>query len=152
MRFVTCSKQKLAIVCVYRSPSVPMSIGLDDLGQLLMLVSRHVVLADDLKINMLSNCAATTKYRDLLNDFNLVQHITGPSRVTESSSTLIDHIVSTSIASMLNVKQALGLSDHRVRIADIDIIMQRPPVAFRWLCPFRRCCSNDVRGCLSCTP
>ena len=63
MRFVTCSKQKLAIVCVYRSPSVPMSIGLDDLGQLLMLVSRHVVLADDLKINMLSNCAATTNYR-----------------------------------------------------------------------------------------
>ena len=33
--FITCSQQKLAIVCVYRSPSIPMSIGLDDLGQLL---------------------------------------------------------------------------------------------------------------------
>ena len=28
---------------------------------------------------------------------------------------------------MLNVKQALGLSDHHVQIADIDIIMQRSP-------------------------
>ena len=62
--FVTCSQKKLAIVCVYRSPSIPMSIGLDDLGQLLsklMLVSCHVVLADDLSIDMLSTCAATSK-------------------------------------------------------------------------------------------
>ena len=96
--FVTCSPQKLAIVCVYRSPSIPMSIGLDDLGQLLsklMLVSRHMVLAGDLNIDMLSTCAATTNHQDLFDDFNLVQHVSGPSRVTESSSSLIDHIVTT---------------------------------------------------------
>ena len=49
--------------CVYQSPSNPMSIGLDDLGQLLsklMLVSHYVVLAGDLNIDMLSTCAATT--------------------------------------------------------------------------------------------
>ena len=33
--YVTCSQQKLAILCVYRSPSIPVSVGLDDLGQLL---------------------------------------------------------------------------------------------------------------------
>jgi len=64
----------------------------------------------------------------------------------------MDDIVSSSVVSMLNVWQALGLSDHCVQIADIDIITQLPPVAFCWLCPFRKCCWNDVRGCLSCTP
>ena len=53
---------------------------------------------------------------------------------------------------MLNVRQALGLSDHRVQIADIDIIIQRPSVAFHWLRPFHRCSWDDIRGCLSCTP
>ena len=142
-------------VCVYRSPSIPVSIGLDDLGQLLsklLLVSRHVVLAGDLIIDMKSTCAATTNYQNLLSDFNLVQHVTGPSRVTDTSSTLIDHIVSTPIVSMLSVKQAIGLSDHCVQITDIDVVMQRPSVTFCWLRPFRRCCLDDVRGCLSSAP
>ena len=90
-----------------------------------MLVSRHAVLADDLNIDMLSTCAATANYQDLFNDFNLVQHVTSLSRVAESSLTLTDHIVSTSVVSMLNVKQALGLSDHHVQIADIDILLCR---------------------------
>ena len=50
--------------------------------------------------------------------------VTGPSRVTDTSSTLIDHIVSTPVVSMLSVKQAIGLSDHRVQIADIDVVVQ----------------------------
>ena len=54
--------------------------------------------------------------------------------------------------SKLNVKQALVLRDHHVQIADIDIIVQRPSVAFLWLRPFPRCCWNDVRGCLLSTP
>lgn len=52
-----------------------MSIGLDDLGQLLsklLLTSHHVVLVGDLNTDMMSTCAATTKYQNLLSDFNLV--------------------------------------------------------------------------------
>lgn len=85
--FVTCSQQKLAIVCVHWSPSIPVSIGLDDLGQLLskvLLISHHVILAGDLNIDMLSTCA-TSNYQNLLSDikFNLVQHVINPSRLTE---------------------------------------------------------------------
>lgn len=82
-------------------------------------------------------------YQNLLSDFNLVQHVTGPSRVTETS-TLIDHVVSIPVVSMLSEKQAFGLSDHHVQLVDIDVVMQRPSVTFHWVRPFRRCCWDDV--------
>ena len=100
----------------------------------------------------MNTCAATTNYKNLLSDFNLVQHVVGPSRVTDISSTLIDHVVSTPAVSVLSVKQAIGLSDHRVQIADIDVVVQRPSATFRWLRPFRRCCWDDVRDYLSSAP
>ena len=54
--FITCSQQKLAIMCVYRLPSTSVSMGLDDLGQFLpklLLTSRHVILTGDLNIDMM---------------------------------------------------------------------------------------------------
>ena len=60
--------------------------------------------------------------------------------------------MSTPAVSVLSVKQAIGLSDHRVQIADIDVVVQRPSATFRWLRPFRRCCWDDVRDYLSSAP
>jgi len=60
----------------------------------------------------MSDCADAVNYQHLLSDFHLVQHVTGPSRVTTSSSTLIDYIVCTSDISVLEVCQAIVLSDH----------------------------------------
>jgi len=99
-------QQKLAVVCLYRSPSTCASVGLDDLGQLLAKLSscyRHIVLAGDFNTNLMSDCADVINYQHLLSGFHLVQHVIGPSRVTTSSSTFIDHIVCTPDISVLEV-------------------------------------------------
>jgi len=87
----------------------------------------------------------------LLSDFSLIQHVVGPSRVTGTSSTLIDHIVRTPAISVLDVQQAIGLSDHRMQIAVMDVV-QRPSVTFRWVYPFCKRCWDDFRDCLSSAP
>ena len=66
------------------------------------------------------HCAA---YNNLLADFYLTQHVAGPSRVTATSSTLIDHIFSSSQVSVLRSVQTCGLSDHRVQIVHLDYSM-----------------------------
>ena len=44
----------------------------------------------------------------------------GPSRVTATSSTLIDNIVSSSQVPVLRSVQTCGLSDHKVQIVNLD--------------------------------
>ena len=153
--FISCPRWKLAVVCLYRSPSICVSVGLGDLCQLLSklsLCSRHIVLAGDLNINLMNDCSATANYQNILSDFQLTQFVPGPSRVTDLSSTLIDHILCTSSISVLDVKQAIGLSDHRVQILDLDIMVQRPPNSFCWVRPFRKCSWSSVGDCLSSAP
>ena len=68
---VSCSRWKLAVVCLYRSPSICVCVGLGDFCQLLSklsLCSRHIVLAGDLNINLLSDCSATANYQNILSD------------------------------------------------------------------------------------
>ena len=54
--------------------------------------------------------------------------------------------------SVLDIKQAIGLSDHRVQILDLNIVVQRPPNSFCWVRPLRKCSWSSVWDCLSSTP
>ena len=100
----------------------------------------------------MSNCSSTVNYQNILSDFQLTQFVSGPSRVTELSSTLIDHILCTSSILVLDVKQAIGLSEHRVQILVLNIVVQRPPNSFCWARPFRKCSWSSVRDCISSAP
>ena len=113
---------------------------------------KHVIIAGDFNIDLLVDSAAKNKYCDLLSDFQLIQSVSGPSRVTDVSSTLIDHILSTLDISVSFTTQATGLSDHNVQIVDFDITVQRSVSEFRWIRPFRACCWENIRNCLSTAP
>ena len=150
--FVTCKNLKLAVVSFYRSPSTKYGVVLDDFCQVLsrlLLSVRHVILAGDVNIDLFADSAAKAAYNDLLIDFRLRQLILEPSRVTDTSSTLIDHIICTVDLPVLDIQQAVGLSDHRVQIVDFDIVIQRSPAEFRWIRPFRHCCWGTIRSSLS---
>lgn len=87
----------------------------------------------------MSTWAAAIDYQNLLRNFSLVQHVTGPLRVINICSTLIDNIVSTPPGLVLSVKQAIELSDHCVQIADIDVALQRPPTILCLVHPLCKC-------------
>ena len=87
------------MLSLYRSPSTSVQRALEDLEAILTALSPHVcsiIIAGDLNVDLLSDDGHSTAYTNLLSDFYLTQHVVGPSRVTATSSTLIDHIVSSS--------------------------------------------------------
>ena len=103
-----------------------LAAGLHDLCQLLsklFVVTQHVILAGDFNIDALRESAAKDQYCNFLCDFQLTQLIDSPSRVTEYSSSLVDHVLCTPSVCVSTVAQATGLSNHGTQIPDFA---QRP--------------------------
>ena len=52
-----------------------------------------IIVAGDFNIDLIGDYSSMKiRYMNILSDFNLVQHIDGPSRVRGSSFSLIDHV------------------------------------------------------------
>ena len=85
---------------------------------------------------MLKESAAKDQYCNLLSDFQLTQLVDSPSRVTEYSSSLVDHVWCSPSVCVSSVAQATRLSDHHAQIADFAITVQCSPTAYRWVRSF----------------
>ena len=59
----------------------------------LLTLTKLIVIVGDFNINLLSSSSSVTNYTNLLSDFQFTQHVTAPSRVTNCSATLIDHLL-----------------------------------------------------------
>ena len=128
---IHCKSQTVAVLSVYRSPSTCKRAALADLEAIFTILSSTVnsfIMAGDLNINLLSDDSYSTAYLNLLSDFYLAQHVVGASRVTDTSSTLIDHVIGSSSISMLRSIQMTGLSDHKVQIVNLDYSITKPPI------------------------
>ena len=114
---MTCKYHRIAVLSVYRSPSTSCGSAIIELRSVLLQLSasaKYTIMAD-FNIDLLStNNSVTLKYVDLLADFHLSQHITGPSRVCNHSATLIGHIIGSNTLQVSSVGQAIGSSDHNV--------------------------------------
>ena len=140
---------------VYRPPSTDSQAGLCELQHIvteLSLVCQYVVVAGDLNINLCSSSTIATAYSEFVSDNNLVQHIAEPSRVTATSATLIDHILTTPNIVVDSVCQSVGLSDHLVQIlnANLFVVCQKPSTFS--IRSFRKCDWSAVRDSLASTP
>jgi endonuclease/exonuclease/phosphatase family metal-dependent hydrolase len=110
----------IKVVLVYR-PSNPSNNGklelflerLGDLAEMNCNVDGEMILMGDLNINMLENTCHCDSLSELMDTFNLklLNHIV-PTRVANTSSTLLDHIYSNLDCSFkINVEQ-VSFSDH----------------------------------------
>ena len=110
-------------------------------------------MAGDFNINLLStNDTVTREYADLLADFQLTQHIKDPTRISGSSATLIDHIISTSSLTVSNVYQASGISDHRMQVANFSISLMKCLPRSVWVRSFKKCDWIELRATLCSAP
>ena len=120
-----------AIVSVYRSPSTSPKEAVAELTSILEQLSqtvKYLILVGDFNIDLLHDSATQSVYSHLLSDFNLCQQVTGPSRVSTHSATLIDHVVSSHSLCVTQSIQTTGVSDHRVQIVDFNFpICKRNP-------------------------
>ena len=108
-----------------------------------------IITAGNLNANLLSDgghvhCAA---YTNSLANFYLTQHVMGPSRVTATSSTLIDHNVSSPQVSVLRSVQKCGLSEHRVQIVNLDYSVNKVSPKIQHVVPFKSGNGTSLNQC-----
>ena len=94
----------------------------------------------------------TTSYIRLLSDFYLQQHVCQPTRITETSTTLIDHVIASKDISVYNVLQPCGLSDHKVQVASFELGIVKHLPSIRYVRSFRECDWEKLRDTLRSAP
>lgn len=76
---------------------------------------RRVVIMGDINIDLFRTDAKQTKYREILDFYQLHQHVSTATRCANQSSTLIDHVItSESVQADQIVNSNLMISDHHI--------------------------------------
>jgi exonuclease III len=122
---IKCDNNKLIILALYRSPCGDMYEFLNLLTVILEQTVHkcgNIILVGDLNINTLENGWDHKQLLDIINAYNLTMTIKVPTRVTESSATTIDQIITNIPATHYhtNVLNSL-LSDHYAQYITIHI-------------------------------
>ena len=127
--FINCHKgAKICVISVYRSPSTDFQTGLAELQRViseLLLYCQWIIIAGDLNVDLLTSNSISVAYTDFLTDYHLVQHVSEPTRITDSSATLIDHIITIPCIVVHSTYKSVGLSDHMVQFVDVDLVVER---------------------------
>lgn len=94
---VQVGKQHFNILGVYRHPNTSIEMFLNELTPILNKVvakKKYCILSGDINIdlNKYNQDYATKSYVDLLLAFNLLPYVFLPTRITNTSSTIIDHL------------------------------------------------------------
>lgn len=90
----------IAVLSVYRSPAADISNFLLNLEDILTHTTKvspraAIVLCGDFNIDLLKPSCSRTKFLDLLHSFHLYETVSTPTRITATTSTLIDNIFTT---------------------------------------------------------
>lgn len=110
---------KSLLVCsVYRPPNAPTAISFDCLANNFvdsLLLNFDIVLLDDLNCNLLRSCPDGNLLLDFISTFNLIQLVTKPTRITETTPSLID-VIRTTDKSIVSFSDVLtcSISDHNL--------------------------------------
>jgi exonuclease III len=111
---------KVVIVCIYRS----LESDIDEfLGKLEIMIRRtqehkkRLIICGDWNVNFCHNNSKLIKVLNIMERHNLINRILTPTRLTKTSSSLLDVIITE--GSNCDIKIAnidLGFSDHKVQI------------------------------------
>ena len=99
---------------------------LDDLIKKLQNRYQLYILGD-MNIDFLkcNSHAQTEEYQDMLHSNNILPRITKPTRITNHTATLIDHIYTNNINHMISGIATIDISDHLPTFCIVDIPVQK---------------------------
>ena len=127
---VQSRRSKSFVICTaYRPPSTSSNF-LDDLAESLLdslLSGLDVIILGDLNCNLLRDDSESRAFLDFCSTFNLVQLIKKPTRVTESSESLID-VVMTTNENFITSSDVLTstISDHN--LVHVTLKLKKPRI------------------------
>jgi exonuclease III len=123
LSLIELTDYKLYIVCIYRAPDGEIDIFLNKLETLiqkLLSKNKSLLLCGDWNIDLLHVNNNQKDLADLLERYNLVNTVQSPTRITKSTSSMIDLMI---VNDMLYKRPAsnheLGLSDHLAQILPV---------------------------------
>ncbi|XP_031330766.1 uncharacterized protein LOC116161527 [Photinus pyralis] len=127
---ITINKIKVAVGVVYKPPNVS-TTHLNELELTLShltLESNEIILLGDINVDFLTNNNSLKYLNNILEIYNLHQIISDPTRITNTSSTLIDVICVNKTRKVLNsgTMDAENISDHRLVHCTIDLDVEKP--------------------------
>lgn len=103
------------IGCIYHSPSSSDAVFLDDFEELcedVFLPNRCCILVGDFNLDLLSNSFYVNKIKNTLLKCGLKQLITEPTRITDTSETLIDFVITNKNNVVATVHTCPKVTDH----------------------------------------
>ena len=119
----------------------------------LILQADHLIIAGDFNIDLLATSSVIVSYSNLLSDLHLVQHFSQPSRITSTSSTLIDHVITSPNVVVNSAIETVGLSDHLMQALDISKVqLIKPMKTVMHVRSLRHCDWDAVREYLRTAP
>lgn len=128
-------QKKINLVgCCYRAPAVPADhwTGLEESLHRASAVSESITLLGDFNVDLLQ--ATGSHYNHiaaLMSQFNLTNYVTSPTRVTSSTSTLLDLYLSTDSPESPCEILPLDMSDHYGIMAYMHSGVQKQKVLYR---------------------
>lgn len=114
----------LYIICIYRSPDSPVELFFQNLLNLLddLPHKSRKILCGDFNINYDAACATQMSLVNIFESYGLSMHVNSPTRITKTSSTIIDYIVSDfSPLDVCSTTINAGLSDHEAVFTKFNI-------------------------------
>ena len=129
-------QMKSILVCAtYKPPECPIISFTDDFSDNYMKAlsfGKDVFILGDLNCNLLKNCPEGNALNDLCATLNLKQLVTSPTRVTEHSSSLIDVILASNIALVIDTKamETLHISDDFLIYSVLNIKSPKTPSSY----------------------
>lgn len=120
------ASQKFTLIGVYRSPSGCIEIFFERFEALLSHIifkKIHFVIMGDFNINILDlSSDRTRRFQDLLRSFGLCCSVSAPTRVTATSQTAIDNVITNITQTSVSVIKT-AISDHEAQ----EVLIREPP-------------------------
>jgi len=111
-----CINQKSFIVgYVYRPPSSPASWNdeMECILEKLYCENKEIILFGDINYNFCNSATSNATWNNIIDAFNMKQLVNRPTRVTPTSSTIIDHVYTNHPCNITDINvPVLSLSDH----------------------------------------
>jgi exonuclease III len=127
---ITTGETKLIVITIYRPPQMSMKETLPQLKNVFreLMCDQHgtprpCVINGDFNIDLSDQVinGKRTKYQALLDEYSLCQFIQHPTRVTENTATLIDHVLAKNGTDISTTVVDVVFSDHKATLCILSL-------------------------------
>ena len=155
---VTVASQRLLVASIYRPPDNTTFLNqFSSTLDRIWMKRTNIILLGDFNFNLLPNAQDTNssiwKFRQLLNKFNLKNVINKATRITDTSTTLIDLVICSDTSKISHQGVCdLGISDHHLIYAVVNLKRKRQRSTLKTVYDYKKVDLDSLRTDFAAAP